>query len=443
MPFFGQGIDITPLRDKIKNSLLVRNTVWLILGQGMRVVIQAVYFVLMARALGVAGYGAFAGVGAWVAVLSPFASFGYGNILIKHVSRDRSLFNLWWGNGLVMTVLSGILLMIGAILLSSWVLPASIPLLLVIMVAAADLIFTRLLDLSAQAFQAFEKLDRTAGLQVLINFARLCAILVLWLSTPSPTVLAWGVCYMLSTVAAGLIAVAMVNNVLGKPVLSRKNFSRELIQGFYFSVSLSAQNIYNDIDKTMLSRFSTLTATGIYGAAYRFIDIAFVPVRSLLWASNVRFLRHGAKILRAAVGYARSLLPWASLYGVGIGALLFIAAPVIPLILGPGYEESVIATRWLAVIPIFRVMHYFAADALTGANHQGLRSALQVSVALFNVVINFWLIPAYSWLGAAWSSCLTDGLLAVCMWGATMYVLRREPSGETGPEPGGGIPLTE
>jgi len=43
---------------------------------------------------------------------------------------------------------------------------------------------------------------------------------------------------------------------------------------------------------------------------------------------------------------------------------------------------------------------------------------------LFNVVINFWWIPAYSWLGAAWSSLLSDGLLAVCLWALVWRIAR-------------------
>ncbi len=61
-------------------------------------------------------------------------------------------------------------------------------------------------------------------------------------------------------------------------------------------------------------------------------------------------------------------------------------------------------------------MHYFAADTHTRAGFQGLRSAVQIIVAVFNVLINFWLIPLYSWKGAAWSSLASDGLLMVSLW---------------------------
>jgi O-antigen/teichoic acid export membrane protein len=45
-------------------------------------------------------------------------------------------------------------------------------------------------------------------------------------------------------------------------------------------------------------------------------------------------------------------------------------------------------------------------------------------VAVFNILINLWLIPAYSWRGAAWSSIASDALLA-CLMGSAVFVLSR------------------
>lgn len=93
-----------------KNSL-ARDTLWMLLAQGMRLVLQAAYFVIIARALGVEQYGAFVGATALVAIIAPFASFGGGNLLIKNVSRNRALFSEYWGNALFMSFVSGLGLM--------------------------------------------------------------------------------------------------------------------------------------------------------------------------------------------------------------------------------------------------------------------------------------------------------------------------------------------
>jgi O-antigen/teichoic acid export membrane protein len=83
------------------------------------------------------------------------------------------------------------------------------------------------------------------------------------------------------------------------------------------------------------------------------------------------------------------------------------------------------ALRWLSVLPILKALHYFFTNALTGAGYQALRARIQAGVAVFNVLINLWLIPAYSWRGAAWSSIASDGLLA-CGSGVAAFVLSRQ-----------------
>src|ERR1700747_422734 len=90
----------------LRNSRLARNTVWMSMGQGLRLIIQALYFVVIARSLGAANYGAFVGVVALVGIAYPFATLGSGNLLVKNVARDPSLFSLYWGRALVTTSLA-------------------------------------------------------------------------------------------------------------------------------------------------------------------------------------------------------------------------------------------------------------------------------------------------------------------------------------------------
>ena len=99
-------------------------------------------------------------------------------------------------------------------------------------------------------------------------------------------------------------------------------------------------------------------------------------------------------------------------------------AGIVPYILGGEYRLTVEALRWLAILPLLKVVHFFLSDALAGAGHQGIRTIIHVGVAVFNVLINLWIIPAYSWRGAAWSSIASDALLA-CGMGTAVFVLVR------------------
>ncbi len=415
---------------RLRGSRLVRNTAWMFLGQGLRTVIQAAYFILIARSLGSRNYGAFVGVCALVAIVSPFAGLGGGSLLIKNVARSAESFGRYWGRALLVLLITGAVLLCVVLGVSGYVFPASIPFMLVLVVSVTDLFFSRAMDICSQAFQAFERLEKTAQILVIPNFLRLAAIAGLGLMVKAPTALQWGYLYLLTTMISLSISLWLVHKELGSPVFLSSGLKGEHAEGFYFSAGLSAQSIYNDIDKTMLTRFSTLSSAGIYSAAYRIIDVSFAPVRSLLYASYARFFRYGEDGIKGSMGFARKVLPVAGGYGVAGGLLLLMAAPLLPVVLGAQYMETAEALRWLAPLPFIKALHYFAADSLTGAGFQGIRSGIQVFVAIFNVAINLWLIPAYSWRGAAWSSLASDGLLALLLWQALFILLHRQRAAE-------------
>jgi O-antigen/teichoic acid export membrane protein len=294
----------------------------------------------------------------------------------------------------------------------------------IFLLSISDLIFVKFLDMAAWAFQAFERLSNTAALNVLVSLSRLVGLVSLAIRFSHPSMLAWAAIYLAGSVLAATIGVLWVTLSLGAPKLALHRLRGEGSEGFYFSFSLSAQTVYNDIDKTMMARLSTLDAAGIYAAAYRLIDVAFIPVRALLNAAYPGFFRAGAGGIQASMNYGQRLLRKILPYSLFAFAALMIGAPIVPHILGRDYANVTEALRWLALLPLLKTLHYFIADSLTGSGHQGLRTSIQTGIAVFNIMINLWIIPRYGWRGAAWSSLASDGLLLLGLWLAANYLRR-------------------
>jgi len=427
----GEALPKPSLRSVLQCKLaspLAQNTLWALGGSGTRLLIQAAYFIIIARCLGPGQYGGFIAATALTGVISPFVGLGCGALLIKNVARDRRLFPEYWGNGLMMTIVSGSVLTLLAMAVCRLVLPRSIPVLVITLISVSDLIFMKLLDMGAWAFQSVERLSGNARLNVLSSLTRLIGIGGLALAVSHPGVMAWSAVYLAGSIVAALFAVAWVTFSLGKPKLALHQIPKEGVEGFYFSVSQSAMTIYNDIDKTMVARLATLEAAGVYAAAYRLIDVAFIPVRALLTATLPGFFRSGAGGLQASMRYGKRMLIKILPYSVFAFAAIMIGAPIAPHILGRQYNDITEALRWLALLPVLKTLHYFIADAITGAGHQGTRTLIQIGVAVFNVLVNLWIIPAYGWRGAAWSSLASDGLLALSLWSVAGLLHRRERS---------------
>ena len=193
------------VRRRLK-STLAQNTGWMLFGQGLKLVIQAFYFTVIARSLGPARYGAFVGVVGLVGVLFPFGTMGSGYLLIKNVARDKNQFAKSWGAALSTTILSSSLLFGLVLLLSHVVLPGTIPVRLVIFVAASDLYGQNIIAVCAQAFLAFERLKWTAWITVSWSASRLIAAVILAASTRTPSALQWGAFYFASTTVVGLLS---------------------------------------------------------------------------------------------------------------------------------------------------------------------------------------------------------------------------------------------
>ncbi len=197
-----------------------------------------------------------------------------------------------------------------------------------------------------------------------------------------------------------------------------------MLEGFGYSFASSTATAYNDIDKTMLSYYGMNAANGIYSMAYRIIDVATIPILAIREASMPRFFRSGLGGIRGAAPFAVVLLKRALPLGVLAAGAIFVTAPAVPRLAGSGFQETVSALRWLCLIPLFRSLHQMSGSAITGCGLQRYRTVSQMLAVGLNVGLNVWLIPRHGWLGAAWSSLATDGMLAIVNC-ATLVVMYR------------------
>jgi O-antigen/teichoic acid export membrane protein len=408
--------------------LLVRDTLHLSIGQGAKLVIQAVYFVFVARSLGPSSYGAFVAITALTGIASPFCGLGSSNLFIKNLRSGRRTAPVCWGNGLVLTIASGIGLSVFITACNSLIgLHANYS--MIFIVALCDLVFMRITDLAAFGFAADGDMRQTAVQGFAMSALRLAGIVILVGRYHAVTLQQWVTAYVITGALGAIFAIWTASLRWGVPAWDASAAREDTKEGIFFSISTSAQSIYNDIDKTMLGRLSTMGDTGIYGAAYRFIDISMTPVRSLISAAYPRFFKIGSQEgLQGTRKYALSLISRSVFYGIGIFIALTVLSPIIPWVLGHKYNAVVPAIRWLAVIPLLRCIHSFLADALSGANMQVQRTAIQVGVAVVNVLLNLLILPRWSWRGAAWTSIAADGLLTLSLWVCIQVTLRhRQP----------------
>jgi O-antigen/teichoic acid export membrane protein len=401
---------------RIRSSSLTHNTGWMIAGSGLGYVLVGIYFVILARLLGAVQYGVFVGAFAFVDLAARYSTLGTGTIFLRYVSIDRNRFALYWGNLLLVATAGGLIVTTVVHLAGRHLLnPASAA--LVMLAALANCFGTQITIAAAQVFQAVEQMRITAALNLLTNFLRTLAAVVLMLLFHRITAWQWALASTVVSLTGSVLAVNVILIHFGKPQFSLSLLRRRLLEGIEFAFANSTTSAYNDLDKVMLSHYGMNAGNGIYTLAYRAIDIAGMPVGSLKDAAMPRLFRKGAEGLSEAAALARRLWRRSIVFSLVLACGMFLLAPLVPYIAGHSFAETAVALRWLCLIPVFRSLHTIAGSALTGAGLQRYRTATQVVAVVLNILLNLWLIPIHGWRGAAWASLATDGALGVMNWG--------------------------
>ena len=237
-------------------SNLARNATWMLGGQGIQLAAQFAYFVIIAHVLGPRGYGTFVACTALVTTMSPFSPWGTGHVLVKYVARDPRVLPTYFGNSLLVTIGSGLLLTLLVLLARPIVLPPSVTGAMVITIALADLIGTQVTGICSQVFLALGRARQSAQVLAVSAGVRLAAAIMLACVTATP--MRWAYLYAAAALIATTAGILEVSCCCGRPRVQLNLLLPSVREGFHFATAEAAQTIYTGIDKTMLARLATV-----------------------------------------------------------------------------------------------------------------------------------------------------------------------------------------
>jgi len=403
---------------------MARNASWLLAGQGANLVLRALSFLFLARLLGVTEYGIFAGAFALVSTIAPYSDLGFGMLFMRYVSKDGASAKSCWGNSLLITGVTTVIITVLAVLSGPFLTGAQSRMIFVAL-TLGNCLFLQITIIASKAFQIYEKMRMTALLRLTVNLGRLVAVLVLLVTVHRATAVQWAWASMWASAIAAVLALVWVGREVGGMSFQPRLIVRRMWEGMQFSLAGSATTVYNDVDKAMLGHYGFIQENGFYSLAYRIIDVATAPIAALEMASLPRFFHLSRIGFRDVARLLRKSVRTGVLMAAATAAFIVLSGPLIPHLVGKDFSGVISALRWLCWIPIFRSIHLLTGSALTGSGHQGIRTSIQFGIAALNIILNFLWIPRHGWVGAAASSVISDGLLAVLYTAVFMGLSRK------------------
>ena len=406
-------------------GLLAKGTAAMTAAMGLRTLVQAFIFLIVARLLSIADYGAYSAILAISGTLGCFSGWGTHVAMVRNVSRNPIRFTAEWGMTLTAIVISAPILLSIYIPLAMGLLPSDVSFTAVALIGLGDLVFAPVGQAAITAYQSHDRMGRAAYLSLMPVLPRLVGgIALIPLVSVFPArwhLITWASLYTISALAGSVYAWWIVHIELGAPLRpSRSDLLNALRGGGAFAFGSAATKIYADIDKTMLARLTTLEAAGAYSAGYRFAEFATVPVLSLISAAMPRWFRAGENGMAGAIECVRRIIIIPFVYCSLAGLCLYFCADILPFMLGAAYGDAVLALQWLAFLPIASMPRLLLQSLLIGANRQNCAVKILAGGSLINILLNIWLIPLWNWQGAVAATYAAEFAMALSMCAAAL-----------------------
>lgn len=409
-----------------------RDTFWALLEQGTTLVSSTLSFLLLGRTLAAAGYGAFVGLYGLMGPFLAFTSSGVFLTTLEHTVRWRERPDAVARSSLSITLLGGLLFapLVGLTALRSI---EGIAAATVALLVGGEFFLNGALSSIVGMVQAVAGYPAAARLRMANALSRV-GLLVALAAAGALTLETLAVGQVATLGAVVSLALVRARRVLGVSVRPGRIRRPHVRSTFLYGLGISASSVQTDADKVVLNAAHFQADAGRYGAAYRLIQVAFLPIQALVGATHLSFLE-GRDSADNHLRRAIRLSLFSLLYGVPAVVGLVVVAPWVPDILGRDFAGTASILKLLAPVVILRGVGAFPMNALLGLGRNALRTGLLAGNALVSVVLYIALIPSYSWKGALVATLVSESLLFLSGW--TALLCRRRPR-PVAPEAGQG-----
>jgi O-antigen/teichoic acid export membrane protein len=395
-------------------SPLVRAWAWVFVGDGFRILCQGFVFTCVIARLGPESYGLLLSANAVACLLALFTGLGLGSEMVRIGSVSPERLGGAWNQTLRWTVGTGVILAAAGTAICYWGMATKLPLVSLIFLQLSECVFLRVADAAGGILQATHRLRLSAQAQSISAVLRLFAASVFLFLPGTPSTATWILLSFVATILGMVYTVRVSQRHLPKSDAVYQPM--KLRNGFDFVVGHFIRSLGPEAQRLLLAASGQVYAAGIYGAAYRVVDTACVPGRSLAYSTMVRFFQEGSRGHHEPRRFAARLMIPVGAMNLLCAVLLFALAPLLSVLSAEKFAQSVPLIQWLCFFPLISSVGVLGSGALVGANRQGLRNGLLLGATLINIALCIHWAPQYSYWGAVRALVVSEILFSIATW---------------------------
>ena len=379
---------------------------------------------LLTRFLGLADYGAYQIIVAYIAIAANVVEFGFRPILTREISRDREGVNLLMGNAMMVKLLLAVTTVAAVNLISHFLGqdPRLSKLMLIyslgmvfISISVFESTFAANLNVKVPSFLRTAQRLLLLGLILLVIYAQgsLAHILIVELVA--------GLLYMLFGYLLSL-------KYLKPAFVFKPTLWKELVQ-VSWPVGMFAllDQLIHKVDIIVLSSLTDHVSVGLYSLAARLNQFLEVLITAVMMSVFPLLCRYYAsekdkfeRLWRLSFKYLMALIPLVCL------VIFYVAEPLVVAVGGEEFTDASLALRVLIWSQIFVYARLVSIQIFLAIDRPRWALVLTMLAVFTNIVLDYLLIPRMGYVGACWGTVISYGLIfpaAYYLKGARPYMV--------------------
>lgn len=402
------------------------NMSWLMFSQIITSVCAFVWTILTARYLGVSDYGLLGTATSFATIFGVCADLGVTTYIVRSISTDFDSEKKYLGNAIGIKLILAVFYL-AVVSLALFILGWDNYTVVICFLFAVENVIKSFQTAMYSSFQAHEMMKYQAITNTLLNVLTFIFIVAVTFTNYG----LWGI--TLAYIAANLIGLVYATLALSKKIivpkpLFDKAFCKKLvIGGLPFALTSLFYMIYYSIDMVMITQFANTYATGLYNSSYKLINVLtlfYTIYTSVIFPVMSKLFKQDGNLLQFS--FVKSI-KYLSMVTIPIAiATFFYGGDVISLCYGNQYAEAGEVLKILIWTVCFLFINGACSMILNASRRETAVTKIYCLAALFNVALNFILIPHFSVYGASVATVISE-ILILALELYTIYKINQLP----------------
>lgn len=401
--------------NKIRNSKLLKNGIWLLVLQVFNTVVPMITLPYVTRILGASGYGDFSLALNWIMYFQVIVEYGFGYWGARMVATN--------GKEQLQNTFSRIITARIALLIFSF-----IAMCIVYTFSGKEIshficmsiLFLMVLGVTFQLTWLFQGMQDMKFITMINAASRTISVLVIFaLVKHAGDVYLYCFLYSCTYIFSAVIGLYMANRMYGLKVrlCGFKATKSALIEAWPLFISQAMSKVLSGFGVTVLGMTAASSAVGIYSAVYKIpytMALFFNPISQAIYPDISAAFSKSKEI-----GYGRVKKIALLVVPLFAGAAIIIAIlhnPIVWLLFGTEYANSSIILVPLAIWFVLSIINNFLGiQILVASGHQKEYSNAFLVSAVCSVILYIILGKIWGLFGIAFSTCSAEFLLTILL----------------------------